>query len=79
MIDDAIVEALSKIKKVLKQKYPNTIERIFYLLLAAIVTVIPVILFDYWLGRICGLLVISLFFIYVIWDTNKKNKKTKLP
>jgi len=79
MIDDAIIAAFTQIKKTLKQKYPDRFERIFYLLLIVLVTIIPLLLFNYWLGRISGLIVVSLFFIYLVFDSNKKNKNVKIP
>jgi len=73
MIDDAIIAAFSEIKTALKQKYPERFNRIFYLLLIVSITIIPVLFFDYWLGRISGLIIVSLLFIKLIRDNSKKN------
>jgi len=73
MIDDAIIAAFSEIRTALKQKYPERIDRIFYLLLIVSITIIPVLFFDYWLGRISGLIIVSLLFIKLIRDNSKKN------
>jgi len=59
MVDDAIIAAFSQIRLTLKQKYPDRVERIFYLLAIVSITIIPLLLFDYWLGRISGLIVVS--------------------
>lgn len=76
MLDDAIFDGLGEIKKMLKKKYPKASDRYALLLLMALIVIIPLVLFDYWLGRIAGIILISLFFLSIAASTKKdiKNK-----
>ena len=74
MLDDSIIAALNEVRIVLRKKYPSRITRILFIIIIFFIALIPIILFDYWLGRISGLIIVSIFFLKLIWD-NVKGKK----
>jgi len=75
MLDDAIIAALNKIRVSLKTKYPDRATRIFYIFIICCIAIVPIMLFDYWIGRISGLLIVSVLFLKIVWDNNSKKKK----
>jgi hypothetical protein len=75
MLDDAMFTAFGKVKSALKQKYPRRSDRIFYLILILGISVIPIVLFDYWFGRISGLILVSLMFFSLISKTKEQKEK----
>jgi hypothetical protein len=65
MFDDSIIMAFIEIKDQLKEKYPDKGTRIFLVSIIIAVTLTPVFLFDYWIGRISGLILVILFYLYL--------------
>jgi len=76
MLDDSIIAALSEVRIVLRKKYPSRITRILFIIIIFFIALIPIILFDYWLGRISGLIIVSIFFLKLVWDNSKGIKKS---
>lgn len=76
MLDDAILDAFGKIKKLLKEKYPKASDRFALLLLMAVIVIIPLLLFEYWLGRIAGIILVSLFFLSIAVARKKDNNNS---
>lgn len=74
MLDDSIFTAFIEIKKVLKKKYPNNIERLFYLAFITTIIVTPLFLFDYWLGRISGIILAGLMFFTIVSNAKNESK-----
>jgi len=75
MLDDSIIAALNEVRIVLRKKYPSRITRILFIIIIFFIALIPIILFDYWLGRISGLIIISIFFLKLVWNNGKRIKK----
>ena len=75
MLDDAIIAALNEIRVSLKLKYPDKATRIIFIIIICFIVIIPIMLFNYWIGRISGLIIVSGFFLKLIWDNNTNNKK----
>jgi hypothetical protein len=75
MLDDAIIAALNEIRVSLKIKYPDKATRIFFIVIICFIVIIPIMLFDYWIGRISGLIIVSGFFLKLVWDNNSNKKK----
>jgi hypothetical protein len=78
MLDDAIISALNEIRISLKTKYPDRTTRISYIILICCIAIIPILLFDYWIGRISGLIIVSGFFLKLIWGNNLKKKNKEI-
>lgn len=72
MLDDAIFSAFGQIKSALKNRYPKRSDRIFYLILIIGIAIIPILIFDYWLGRVSGLILVSLMFFTLISKSKEK-------
>lgn len=74
MLDDTIFEAILEIKNLLKEKFPSRNKRILYLLLISLVITIPIFIFDYWIGRISGIILVSIIVLIILSSSKAEDE-----
>ncbi len=67
MLGDAIIQGIIQLRKILKEKITNPFIRIPTILGMAIVAITPLLLFDYWVGSIIGLVIVTIMFLFIIF------------
>jgi hypothetical protein len=70
MLGAAVGMAIFQIGKRLKEKVPNLLLRILIIVFITIIALTPFALFDYWLGGLIGLIIVTVTFFIII---RKKN------
>ena len=72
MLDDAIITAIGNLNNVLKEKYKRKSDRIFFLILMFAIILVPIFAFEHWVGRIAGLVLVSLFFATMVFKNREQ-------
>jgi len=72
--DDTIFEAFLEIKRLLREKYPEGWKRFLFLLLAIVISITPIFLFEFWLGGISGVLLVSVFLFIAASSLKQKRE-----